>query len=315
MAKATANTLRGRIFKSTGSWYEVVGEDGVAYQARIRGKFRLDGRKVTNPVAVGDWVTLELLENEDSQAVITAIEDRTNYIIRQSPKKTAHAHILATNLDQALLIATLTFPRTSLGFIDRFLVTAEAFGVPAAIVFNKTDLYEEEQLEDIQIYRWMYEELGYPVLFTSALAEEGIGALRLQIEGKTTLVTGHSGVGKSTLLNLLSPEISQKTGEVSTFANKGTHTTTFAEMFAISDTTNIIDTPGIKELGLVDFEKAEIGRYFPEFKSRLDDCKFYNCTHIHEPGCAVLEALEANEISVTRYHSYLSMVQGEESHR
>ena len=307
--------MRGRIFKSTGSWYEVETEDGDHWQCRIRGKFRLDGRKVTNPVAVGDWVEIEPLEGEEGQAVITQIHERRNYIIRVSPKKTAHAHILATNLDQALVIATLSHPRTSLGFIDRFLVTAEAFGVPAGIVFNKTDLHDEQQQEDLQIYRFMYEELGYPVLFTSALSEDGIGALQLQLHEKTTLVTGHSGVGKSTLLNLLSPDIEQRTGEVSTFANKGTHTTTFAEMFALPNGGHIIDTPGIKELGLVDFEKDEIGRYFPEFKALLDDCKFYNCTHVHEPGCAVLEALEAGEISITRYHSYLSMLEGDDNRR
>ena len=307
--------MRGRIFKSTGSWYAVRGENQQFYQCRIRGKFRLEGRKVTNPVAVGDWVEFDPIENEEGFATITKIEDRRNYIIRQSPKKTAHSHILATNLDQAILIATLTFPRTSDGFIDRFLITAEAFGVPAVLVFNKTDLYDEAQEEDLQYYRYLYESLGYPVLFTSALNEEGIGAFQLQIKGKTSLVTGHSGVGKSTLLNLLSPEISQKTGEVSTFANKGTHTTTFAEMFVLPEDTYIIDTPGIKELGLVDFEADEIARYFPEFKSRLEDCKFYNCTHVHEPGCAVVEALEAGDIAVGRYESYLSMLEGHDNRR
>lgn len=307
--------MRGRIFKSTGSWYEVRTTEGEAYHCRIRGKFRLDGRKVTNPVAVGDWVDIDHLPGEEGQAVITRIHERQNYIIRQSPKKTAHAHILATNLDQALLIATLYYPKTSLGFIDRFLVTAEAFGVPATIVFNKFDLYDEETQEDLEVYRWMYGKLGYPVLFTSAVDQTGIDDLRAVLRGKTTLVAGHSGVGKSSLLNELAPHIAQKTGEVSSFANKGTHTTTFAEMFSLDSDSHIIDTPGIKELGLVDFEKDEIARYFPEFKDRLDACKFYNCTHVHEPGCAVLEALEAGEVSETRYHSYLSMLEGDDNRR
>lgn len=305
--------MKARVIRSTGSWYTLKNEQGKQLQARLKGKFKLEGNKVSNPIAVGDFVNYQVEENGD--IIINEIIPRQNYIIRKSTHKTGHSHILASNLDQLVLVATLVHPRTSMGFIDRFLITAEAYEIPASVVFNKTDLLTEEGLELLNEIKVLYESLGYDCLSISALSEDGVNQFKNLIEGKTSLIAGHSGVGKSTLLNAISGSIDQKTSEVSSFANKGVHTTTFAEMFSLNEETHVIDSPGIKELGLVEMETEEIGHYFPEIRERMNDCKFNNCLHVQEPGCAVLAALELGEIDEDRYHSYLSMLENEDNRR
>lgn len=307
--------MKGQVYKSTGSWYDVKGEDGHIYQSRLRGKFKQDGIKVNNPIAVGDMVEVTPDEQHENSGLITEIYQRENYIIRKSTRKNGFSHILAANVDQTLLLATLSFPRTSQGFIDRFLVSAESFRIPSLIVFNKKDLLKPKDQNKIDFLREMYESIGYTTDLISAQTQEGMDALLSHLEGKTTLIAGHSGVGKSTLLNKLVPGLEQKTGEVSTFANKGTHTTTFAEMFEINANTKIIDTPGIKELGLVDMEPSEISHYFPEMRQFVGECRFNNCLHVNEPGCQIIEALEAGGIYEERYMSYLSMLEDFDSHR
>ncbi len=307
--------MKGQVIKSTGSWYEVKTEAGKVFRSRLRGKFKMEGIKINNPVAVGDWVEIEEEEKGDNSAVITQLHPKTNYIIRKSTRKTGFSHILASNVDQALLLATVTFPKTSLGFIDRFLVSAESFRIPALVVFNKKDLLNQAGIDFCHELIEMYESIGYRGSLISVLDEEGILELTGLLKDKTTLIAGHSGVGKSTLLNILVPGQVQKTGEVSTYANKGTHTTTFAEMFEMDNLTKIIDTPGIKELGLVDMQATEISHYFPEMRAYLGQCKFNNCLHTNEPGCQVLEALEAGTIEVSRYHSYLSILENYDNRR
>ncbi|MFW5762029.1 MAG: ribosome small subunit-dependent GTPase A [Cyclobacteriaceae bacterium] len=306
--------MEGLVMRSTGSWYEVL-HAGEIYQCRVRGKLKLKGTKVTNPVAVGDQVQFELEQANEKQGIITQVKSRENYIIRKSPHKTSHGHILATNLDQAVCIVTLVFPKTSLGFIDRFLVAAEAFRIPALLVFNKKDLYEQQHLEQYEELKSIYEPLGYSCLLISAKEEERLESFKLALKSKKTLISGHSGVGKSTIINRLYPGLDLKTSEVSTFADKGVHTTTFAEMFQLDHDTFVIDTPGIKELGLIDIEKEEISHFFPEMRDRFGECKFYNCQHMHEPGCAIREAVDNDEIAVSRYYSYLSMMEDEDNRR
>lgn len=301
--------------RSTGSWYEVQTEDRHVYQCRLKGKFKMKGLKTTNPIAVGDKVKLEVEDTVENTAIIVDILPRENYIIRQSVHKAAHGHILAANLDQAVLMATLVFPRTSLGFIDRFLVSAESFRIPVILVFNKTDLLNEEAWDYQRGLITMYERIGYHCLLTSVVANEGIEPFKACLQGKVTLMAGHSGVGKSSLVNRIAPELRLRTSAVSTFANKGTHTTTFAEMFEIEPNAFIIDTPGIKELGLIDMEPEELSHYFPEMRDRLGECRYYNCTHVHEPGCAVLTALAEGGIAESRYASYLSMVEADDNRR
>jgi len=302
--------MKGIIIKSTGSWYLIRDEAGQLHRARLRGKFKLQDLKVSNPLAVGDRVAFDVEDTEAATAVIHHIEDRENYIIRQSTHKTAYSHIIAANLDQALLLVTLVSPRTSFGFIDRFLVTAKAYEIPTILIFNKTDLYDE----DVQNYQrqisQLYEQIGYTSLATSAQTNDGIEAMKALLQDKTSLLSGHSGVGKSTLINLLVPDLELKTSEISGFSDKGVHTTTFAEMFEVNPSTFIIDTPGIKELGIVDIPTAELSHYFPEMRARLNQCRFNNCTHFNEPGCAVIEAVRHNEIALSRYESYLSMLHG-----
>ncbi|MEY4929510.1 MAG: ribosome small subunit-dependent GTPase, partial [Bacteroidota bacterium] len=276
--------MKGRITKSTGSWYEVVADDHQKYACRVRGKFRLDEIKESNPVAVGDYVQIELENNIGS---ITEILPRQNHILRQSVKKTGHASVLAANVDQVMLVATFKQPRTSWGFIDRFLVAAESFRIPQMLVFNKRDILTQDQLEELLPMLNRYESFGVSTMIISAGFDEDISAIRKVLEGKTTLVAGHSGVGKSTLLNRLSPIITQTTHAISDFSDKGTHTTTFAEMFQLNESTFIIDTPGIKEWGLVDMEPQEISDYFPEMRDLRLNCKFgARCLHINEPKCA-----------------------------
>lgn len=296
--------------RSTGSWYDVLAEDGNKYACRVRGKLRLEGIKETNPVAVGDQVNFETGDN-----AITEILPRSNHMLRQSVKKTGHAHVLAANIDLVILVATLSYPRTSLGFIDRFLVSAESFRIPQWVIFNKRDLMTEEESAYMKDLMACYESFNVKCITLSALQDD-IEPLKAQLAEKVTLVAGHSGVGKSTLLNKLSPSIHQKVGEVSDFSSKGVHTTTFAEMFEISPGAFIIDTPGIKEWGLVDMTKEEISDYFPEMRERRHDCKFGpRCIHLQEPKCAIIEAVKEGTIALSRYESYVSMVLGEDNRR
>jgi ribosome biogenesis GTPase len=303
--------MKGLILKSTGSWYEVLVE-GRRINARTRGKLRLKGARTTNPVAVGDWVELE---EEGENAVITDIHPRQNYIIRKSVHKREEAHMLAANIDQAMLIATFKFPRTSLGFIDRFLVTAESFRIPQVLVFNKQDLLNEKQKARQEELIRLYTSIGVTCLTSSAVADHGLDTFKETLKDKITLIAGHSGVGKSTLINTLSPELALRTGEVSTFVNKGIHTTTFAEMIVLNESTFIIDTPGIKELGLADIPPEELSDYFPEMRAISGDCKFNNCLHVHEPKCAVQEAVDKGKIAESRYLHYLGMLEGDDNRR
>ncbi|MFY0606031.1 MAG: ribosome small subunit-dependent GTPase A [Cyclobacteriaceae bacterium] len=304
--------MRGLVTKSTGSWYRVK-TDTEEVEARLRGKFKLDNKKITNPIAVGDWVTLE---EQGDEWMISEIEDRRNYIIRKSPRKKHHDHLIASNLDQAIMIATLKEPRTSLGFIDRFLVTLEAYRIPGIIIFNKIDLLDDDGKDEAKYLQFIYEKkVGYQCLFSSFIENEIPKELSELLEGKTTLLSGHSGSGKSTLINHLLPEISQKTSEISAFANKGVHTTTFAEMFFLNEQSAIIDTPGIKELGLSEIDPEELGHYFPEMRSILGDCRFNNCLHVNEPGCAVKASIEEGQITQERYYSYCSMLESDDNRR
>lgn len=296
--------------RSTGSWYDVRTVEGNIMQCRLKGKFKIMGLKVTNPIAVGDRVVYEIEDENRNTGMISEILPRENYIIRKSVHKTAHGHLLATNIDQAVLIATLTFPRTSLGFIDRFLVAAESFRIPTILVFNKLDLLNEEQIAYQQELTQLYESLNYPCIFTSAVEGSGVNDFFEVLKGKVSLVAGHSGVGKSTLVNSIAPDLDLPTSNVSTFANKGVHTTTFAEMFEIAPETFIIDSPGIKELGLADMEKEEISHYFPEMLALINQCRFNNCLHLDEPNCVIKEAVMEGEIAQSRYFSYLSMMDG-----
>ena len=307
--------MKGRVIKSTGSWYAVKVDTGKVYQSRLRGKFKQESLKTNNPIAVGDFVMLEEEASGDNTAVIKEILPRENYIIRKSTRKSAFSHILAANIDQAVLMATLALPRTSLGFIDRFLVSAESFRIPAVIILNKSDILEAEGLAYGKEIQTMYEAIGYQTAFISVLEDGDVDQVKEILSGKTSLLSGHSGVGKSSLMNRLIPDLGQKVGEVSTFANKGTHTTTFAEMFEIDPGTMLIDTPGIKELGLVDMEPQELSHYFPEMRALIGACRFHNCTHVNEPGCAVIEAVENGQIAATRFESYLSMLTDEDNRR
>ena len=306
--------MNGIVMRSTGSWYEVLAESGTVYKARLRGKFKMKGLKVSNPIAVGDRVHLDQ-EGEEGTAVIKQIEERKNYIIRKSTHKAAHSHILAANLDLAILVVTLVSPRTSFGFIDRFLVTAEAYEIPVALVFNKADLFDDDLADYQQQVSNMYAQIGYPCFTASAATGQGLGQIQALLHDKITLVSGHSGVGKSTLLNALVPHLDLKTAEISDYSDKGKHTTTFAEMFAVKPGTYIIDTPGIKELGVVDMPKEQVSHYFPEMRERLNQCRFNNCLHLNEPGCVVREAVDKGKISLTRYQSYLSILEDEDTHR
>jgi ribosome biogenesis GTPase / thiamine phosphate phosphatase len=300
----------GLVMRSTGSWYDVRSNEGTIMQCRLKGKFKIKGLKVTNPIAVGDKVIYEMEDENRNTGIISDILPRENYIIRQSVHKTAHGHLLATNLDQAVLIATLNFPRTSLGFIDRFLVAAESFRIPTVLVFNKLDLLNEEQIAYQHELTELYESLNYKCIFTSAIDGTGVDDFFNILKGKVSLLSGHSGVGKSTLVNAIDPDLDLRTASVSTFANKGVHTTTFAEMFEIAPETFIIDSPGIKELGLADMQKEEIGHYFPEILELMSECRFHNCMHLDEPNCAVKEAVMEERIAQSRYFSYLSMMDG-----
>lgn len=300
--------MKAIVYKSTGSWYVLRDEAGKIWNGRTKGVMKLDDITSTNPVAVGDWVEAEPENEQENVAIIGSILERHNYINRQSPRHKHQHHIVAANLDQTMLVATLKEPRTSQGFIDRFLVAAEMYHVPAILVFNKSDLYRDKELEKYRQWKEMYEAVGYPVLLLSAEKNEGIEELKQMLLGKTTLVSGHSGVGKSSLLNRIIPEMSLKTGEISGWSGKGQHTTTFAEMFDLPGGGRIIDTPGMREFGLVDIEKQELSHYFPEMRERLNACQFNNCLHYNEPGCAIKVAVEAGEIAEDRFISYLGIL-------
>lgn len=304
--------MKGMVIKSTGSWYLVLASDGTTYESRIQGKFRIRGIKSTNPIAVGDEVEL-LPEPDQSTAVITHLYPRKNYIVRRSINLSKSVQIIAANLDQAFLVVTLASPVTSLGFIDRFLVTAEAYDVPARIIFNKLDLFSDEGLEVLQEFQSIYTRIGYPCYQVSGLEGTHVDMLLQEMAHKKTLITGHSGVGKSTLINRLVPDADLKTGAISSFSEKGKHTTTFAEMIPLAGGGFIIDTPGIQELGVVDIEQHELAHFFPEFRERLNQCRYHNCRHINEPGCVILEAVENGDIEVSRYQNYLSMYHGNET--
>lgn len=304
--------MRGLVMKSTGSWYDVLGDDGQHYNSRVRGKIRLEGIKETNPIAVGDYVDFDI---EGKEGIISDILLRENFMARQSVKKTGHSHIIAANIDQALLVVTIAMPRTSMGFIDRFIVVAESFRIPQVLVFNKADLLSVEQQAEVEELMNVYERLGIHCILTSANMTEQ-PEVHTILKSKKTLIAGHSGVGKSTLINKLSTAITQKTSEVSDFSSKGTHTTTFAEMFQLGEDTFIIDTPGIKELGLVDMEPEEISDYFVEMRALRSQCKFgARCLHLNEPKCAVIDAMSKGQVAVSRYESYVSMVRGDDNRK
>lgn len=307
--------MKGRVIKSTGSWYIVQVEQEVI-SARLKGKFKQDELKLTNPISVGDWVILDKEENQQT-AVISEILPRENYVIRKSTRKQHFSHIIASNLDQAILVITMKNPRTSLGFIDRFLVSTESFRIPAILVVNKMDQLEGEDAEEwLQDIHEIYEPLGYQVLEVSALKEENLlEKFRPYLQGKSSLIAGHSGVGKSTLLNALVPNAGQGTKEISTYSTKGVHTTTFAELFTIPGGGDLIDTPGIKEFGILDIEDHELSHFFPEMRRYLGQCKYNNCQHVNEPGCVVIKKVEEGYIHPYRYQGYLNILNEEDSFR
>lgn len=305
--------MKGTVYKSTGSWYTVKSEEGGFYECRIKGKFRLKGIKSTNPVAVGDIVVFQLEDiGDETVAVIYEIKERKNYIIRKSVNLSKQTHIIAANLDQVFLLITLNNPPTFTSFIDRFLVTAEAYEIPVVLLFNKMDVYDEDQMVEVDYLIKLYRQIGYRCIDIAAKEGKNVDKVRELMIDKISMFAGHSGVGKSTLVNALEPGLKLKTAEISEQHLQGQHTTTFAEMYDLSFGARIIDTPGIKGFGIVDMEKEEIGNYFPEFFKLKSECKFNNCLHLDEPKCAIKNALENDEISWSRYRSYVQMITGEE---
>ncbi|WP_339666605.1 ribosome small subunit-dependent GTPase A [Maribacter arcticus] len=303
----------GIVYKSTGSWYTVKSNNGDFYNCKIKGKFRIKGIKSTNPVAVGDRVHFEVETiGDDTIGIIHEIEKRKNYIIRKSVNLSKQTHIIAANLDQVFLLVTLNNPPTYPVFIDRFLITAEAYEIPAVLLFNKVDTYTPEETDEIKFLATLYRNIGYTCIGISAVTGKNVDTVKEMMIGKTSMFSGHSGVGKSTLVNAIEPTLDIKTKKISEQHLQGQHTTTFAEMFDLSFDARIIDTPGIKGFGIVDMEKEEIGNYFPEFFKLKQHCKFNNCIHIDEPKCAVKDALESGDIAWSRYQSYLQMVKGED---
>ncbi len=305
--------MKGLVIKNTGSWYTVKTDDGQLIESKIKGNFRLKGIRSTNPVAVGDHV--EIITNQEGTAFISAIEDRRNYIIRKSPNLSKQSHILAANVDQVLLVVTVNYPQTSTTFIDRFLASAEAYSVPVVLVFNKHDLLSEEELHYEKMMCTLYETVGYKCVEISAETGEGVEQLFPILKDKISLLSGNSGVGKSTLINRLIPHASQRTAEISDAHNTGMHTTTFSEMIELPGGGYLIDTPGIKGFGTFDIEKEELTSYFKEIFHFSKDCRFSNCTHTHEPGCAVIKAVEDHFIAASRYQSYLSMLEDKDENK
>ncbi len=317
MQEVNLLAMKGTVYKSTGSWYTVKTPEGEFYECRIKGKFRISGIKSTNPVAVGDHVAFELESTGDeTYGVINEIKERKNYIIRKSVNLSKQTHIIAANIDQVFLLVTLNNPKTYTSFIDRFLATAEAYDIPAILLFNKVDTYDADELAEIKYLAALYRDIGYTCVGISAKTGKNVDQVRDLMQGKTSMFSGHSGVGKSTLVNRIDPALDLRTAEISEQHMQGQHTTTFAEMFDLQDGSRIIDTPGIKGFGIVDMEKEEIGDYFPEFFELKSECKFNNCLHLDEPKCAVKDALERDELAWSRYRSYVDMVTGEEdTHR
>jgi ribosome biogenesis GTPase len=320
--------MTGKVYKSTGSWYVVKTAEGEVWNARLKGIFKLDGITSTNPVAVGDEVDWEAENEGERTATITSIHDRRNYINRQSPSHRMQHHIVAANIDQSLLVVTLKEPRTSQGFIDRWLVTCEAYHVPAVLLFNKSDLYRKKEDERFGEWKRMYAAIGYRVIRMSVATGEGIGDVKALLRGRISLLSGHSGVGKSSFLNAVYPALGLKTQEVSGWSGKGIHTTTFAEMFDLPvedaempveggrmNKGRIIDTPGMKEFGLVDISRAELSGYFPEMRALAGQCQFNNCLHAEEPGCVVKEAVREGRIAMDRYISYRSILDSIEENK
>jgi ribosome biogenesis GTPase len=303
--------MQGLVIKNTGSWYSVRTDDGSLVKCKIKGTFRLKSTRNTNPVVIGDRVRIET--NSGSTAVITAIEARRNYMIRKASNLSRQAHILAANIDQAMLVVTVNYPKTTTVFIDRFLATAEAYRVPVHLVFNKIDRYDEEDVEYLEALMQLYLTIGYPCSSICALTGEGVDVLQTLLVNRVTLLSGHSGVGKSTIINRMLPEANLRTNAISEYHKKGVHTTTFSEMIPLREGGYIIDTPGIKGFGMLEMEGAEIAHYFPEIFRYSADCRFHNCTHRHEPGCAVLKALAAHGISESRYKSYLNILEDKEN--
>ena len=307
--------MNGIVYKSTGSWYTIKTEQGAFYECRLKGKFRIKGIKSTNPVAVGDHVVFELdSKGEDGIGVISRIEERTNYIIRKSVNLSKQTQIIAANIDTAFLLVTLNNPPTFTTFIDRFLVTAEAYGIKAVLLFNKIDTYSPEELGEIKFLANLYRSIGYECVGISAKNGKNIDIVKTMMKDKVCMFSGHSGVGKSTLVNTIEPSLNLKTKEISDQHLQGQHTTTFAEMYDLSFNAKIIDTPGIKGFGMVEMDKEELGDYYPEFFKLKKDCKFNNCMHLEEPKCAVKDALENEEVAWSRYKSYLQILEGEDEH-
>lgn len=305
--------MKGTVYKSTGSWYQVKSEAGTFYDCRIKGRFRIQGIKSTNPVAVGDRVEFDIEDKEGAaQGVIKKIETRENYIIRKSVNLSKQTHIIAANIDQVFLLITLNNPPTLTTFIDRFLVTAEAYHVKAVLLFNKVDTYNEDELVEVKYLAAIYRNAGYDCIGISAATGKNVDKVKDMMLGKTSMFAGHSGTGKSTLINAIEPGLNLKTSQISEQHKQGQHTTTFAEMFDLNFDARIIDTPGIKGFGVVEIEREELGDYFPEFFELKQDCKFHNCLHLEEPKCAVKDALEEGEIAWSRYKSYLQILEGEE---
>ena len=302
--------MKGIITKSTGLWYEVRTENGETVPCRLRGKFRIDGNKNTNPAVVGDHVSFDL--EKDNTGFITEIEKRKNYIDRKSTKLSKINHLIAANIDQAFLLVTLKEPRTSLGFIDRFLVACEGVRIPVCIVFNKMDIYSLKEINKIEELALLYQSIGYEVIQSSIIENKGIGIIKKMMQGKVSLFSGHSGVGKSAMINSIDAELHLKVGEISQFHNKGKHTTTFAQMFPLSQSGFIIDTPGIKEFGLIQYSREEIRDYFPEIRAYNNQCRFHNCCHVNEPDCAVKKAVEERKIPSSRYLNYLAILQADD---
>lgn len=301
--------INGLIVRSTGSWYDVLLDDGTKLQARIVGKLRLGDIKTTNPVAVGDRVNLRIEDKQAGTAIIDSVAPRHNYVVRQSPRKKHQLHLIAANIDQAMLIVTIVEPSLKQGFIDRFLLTTEPHNIPAVIVFNKLDLYDENALSIFHFLKSVYETIGYPCYAVSAITGEGIDEIRLLLKDKITLISGQSGVGKTSLINAVQPGLELRTGDISDYTGKGQHTTTFAEWFALRDGGAIIDTPGIKTLSFNNLEPMDVTHNFRELFAASDDCRFANCTHRNEPGCAVKEAVEKGEISELRYFNYIQIME------
>ncbi|MES2371774.1 MAG: ribosome small subunit-dependent GTPase A [Bacteroidota bacterium] len=306
--------MKARIYKSTGSWYVAKGEDGNMYNARIKGIFKIDEITSTNPIAVGDEVEMVIENVQEESAMIDQIHDRRNYVARVSPHNKRQHHIIASNLDQSILFATLKEPKTSQGFMDRFLISCESYHIPAIIVFNKADIYKKKEMERFSLLKDIYEGIGYKVVLVSVQNNSGVDEVKTLLHNKTTLLSGHSGVGKSTFINAVFPEFNLRTQEVSGWSGKGLHTTTFAEMFDLNTGGQIIDTPGVREFGLVDISKQELSHFFPEMRKLINDCQFNNCMHINEPGCAVKDAVNAGTVSVDRYASYLTILDTMEEH-